>query len=578
MICSKCKAVIKDTAKFCPFCGTKAPEQGSTDNVLSEENVYSNSLSAMESVQEKSARTAAPIEAKPVAAASSLEKTDAGTAGEKPAEKPSEAKTAKPAEEIFPEAYAPEQPKNVPPVPDSTESVYGGKTEKTKRSGGKKHGAVIAAVIAVVIIGAGAAAYQPYIKPYIEYSGAEKAMNAGSYEEAAADFAALGDYKDSAEKAAAAYLALAESRMSEGDFDGALTVLDTVTDSENAQELRKSCLFGKADSLEKNGDHGAAAEIFAQLGDYSGAPERYASALTAYADSLAQQGRYAEAVSAAEGSAAAFDEEKLTGYRVGAAEACAAEGDYAGAAAVLEPAADSFYNGAPVAMLIKDYSYNAVVAGIESGNADEAAARQLAEIGAYKDSAARLSQLCFNIGENYFNEGLYREAAAMFTNAGSFGGAQDRLKASLYKLAEKYAADGDNASARSVYLSLGNYSDSRKKASEAAAKTGNADHKNWYVSADTYAGTFCTAKFDSGEAVTVSGTLMNSRPTAAPALIVLAVMPDGSTSSVMCGDIAADGKFTASFETTEDMSGTIGIRIMLSEKGVLLRTMTVEIG
>lgn len=570
MVCSKCGAVLKDTAKFCSFCGAKieepGPSQTMSGDISPKENVYAaGQVPASEKAEPK------PVQNDNISAAE-IPAVEKLSAAEQTAET-----TAKTVENL----YVPEQEKhNVPhfPAAAETESAYGGKIEKPKRSGGKKRGAVIAAVIAVVVIGAGAAAYQPYIKPYIEYSGAVKAMNAGSYEEAAADFAALGDYKDSAEKAAGACIALAESRMSEGDFDGALEVLDTVSDSENAQELRNQCLFGKADKLEQSGDYGAAAEIFAQLGDYSAASERYASALTAYADSLAQQGKFAEAVSAAESSAVAFDEEKLTGYRVGAAEAYAAQGDYSSAAAVLGPAADSYYNGAPVAMLIKDYSYSAVVAEIESGNAEEYLARQLAEMGSYKDSTARLSQLCLTIGENYFNAGLYREAAAMFTNAGSFGNASERLKASLYKLAEKYAADGDNASARSVYLSLGNYSDSRKKASEAASKLGSADHKNWYVSADTYAGTFCTAKFDSGETVTVSGTLLNSRPMAVPALIVLAVMPDGQASSAMCGDIAADGKFTASFETSADMTGTIEIRIMLAEKGVLLRTMTAEIG
>lgn len=556
MICSKCGAVLKDTAKFCSFCGTKIEEQADfqeeSENVSSNENVYARGS--------ESVRYGLPNDGDPAA------------------EKLSEEAETKPAESL----YTAEQEKQTA-FPDNisaeTEKNGGGITEKPKRSGGgKKLGAIIAAVIAVAVIGAGAAAYPSHIKPYIEYSGAVKAMNAGSYEEAAADFEALGDYKDSSAKAEEAYLALAESRMSGGDYDGALAVLDTVPDSENSQELRKKCLFGKADKLEQSGDHGAAADIFLQLGDYSGASERYASALTAYADSLAEKGEYVQAVSAAEGSQVPFDEEKLTGYRVGAAEAYAAKGDYAAAAAVLEPAADSYYNGVSVAMLLKDYSYNAVISEIEKGNAEEHLARQLAEIGSYKDSTIRFSQLCLTIGDNYFNEGFYREAAAVFTNAGTFGNASERLKASLYKLAEKYAADGDNASARSVYLTLGNYSDSRKKASEAAAKLGNADHKNWYVSADTYAGSFCTAKFVPGETVTVSGTLMNSRSSAAPDLIVLAEMPDGSTSSVMCGDIAADGKFTVSFETAEDMSGTMEFRIMLTDKGVLLRTMTAEIG
>lgn len=603
MVCSKCGAVLKDTAKFCSFCGAKTEEPPSPIvdkvNITPKENVYSQGAAqASSSASSTTLPAAEKVQPKPVHPEKAAAETSAAkiTAAQIPApeklgaeiaanekstaEAASYAKSlseaaAKPVEKM----YAEQAKQFVYPADESaeTEIPYGGKIEKPKR-GGKKVGAVIAAVIAVAVIGAGAAAYPSYIKPYIEYSGAVKALSAGSYEEAAAELAALGDYKDSAEKAAEACLALADSRISDGDFDGALAALDTVPDSETAQELRKDALFGKADKLEQSGDHGAAAEIFAQLGDHNGASERYASALTAYADSLAQQGNYAEAVAAAENSAVLFDEEKLMGYRVGAAEAYAAEGDYGSAVSVLEPAADSFYNGTPVAMLITDYSYSGIIAEIESGNADEAAARQLAEIGSYKDSAARLSQLCVTVGEKYFNEGLYREAAAMFTNAGTFGGAQERLSASLYKLAEKYAADGDNASARSVYLSLGNYSDSRKKASEAASKLGNADHKNWYVSADTYAGTFCTAKFDSGETVTVSGMLMNSRPTAAPGVIVLAVMPDGTTSSVICQDIAADGKFTASFETTEDMSGTMEFRIMLTEKGVLLRAMTAEIG
>lgn len=557
MICSKCGAVLKDTAKFCSFCGEKtgepAPSQAMPDNMPSAENVYNNKPSVTESAQ--------------TASVTAVSSADENSVKDKSA--PRLTANSEPAAEKM----AVEKPSV-----EEAEISYGGKAEKAKGKGGKKHGAVIAAVVAVVVIGAGAAAYPFYIKPYIEYSGAVKAMNAGSYEEAAADFAALGDYKDSAAKADKAWLALAKSRISESDFDGAIAVLDTLPDSENAQGLRKDALFGKADKLEQSGDYSTAAEIFAQLGAYNCASERYASAVTAYADSLAQQGRYAEAVSTAEGSAVSFDEEKLMGYRVGAAEAYASEGDYGSAVSVLEPAADSFYNGAPVAMLITDYTYSGIVAEIESGKADEAIARQLAEIGSYKDSAARLSQLCVTIGENYFNEGLYREAAAVFTNAGNVGGAQEKLKASLYKLAEKYAAEGDNASARSVYLALGNYSDSRKKASEAASKLGNADHKNRYVSADTYVGSFCTAKFNSGDTVTVSGTLMNSIPTEASGVIVLAVMPDGSTRSEMCGDIAADGKFTASFETAEDMSGTMEFRIMLTDKGVLLRTMTAEIG
>ena len=135
--------------------------------------------------------------------------------------------------------------------------------------------AVIALVLVIVNV----------IIPAVNYSKAEKLLAAGDYDGAITAFAALGDYKDAAERIPqtedakieaqkAQNYADAELLLASGDYDGAAEVFEALGGYKDAAECASKCWYTEAESLQTQGKSAEAAIVFGKLAGYKDAHER----------------------------------------------------------------------------------------------------------------------------------------------------------------------------------------------------------------------------------------------------------------------------------------------------------------
>ncbi len=203
--------------------------------------------------------------------------------------------------------------------------------------------AVAAAVIAVVLI------VTQVIIPSANYSKAEKLLTAGDYDSAITAFAALGNYKDAAEKItqakeqkenerlakeaaeeearnAQAY-ADAEALLASGDYDGAIAAFTDLGEYQDAADRVKAIEAQKAEekakkveaknaqayqeavSLLESGNYSKASDAFAKLGSYKDAAIRRKECQYQMADQLQNDGDTA-AAAVTFGKACGFNDAK----------------------------------------------------------------------------------------------------------------------------------------------------------------------------------------------------------------------------------------------------------------------------
>ena len=155
---------------------------------------------------------------------------------------------------------------------------------------------IIAAVIAVTLLAT------KVIIPSINYSEAEKLLAAGDYDGAIAAFAALGGYKDSAEKLEQAETEKEDARLAAEAAE---------------EEARNAQAYADAETMLENGEYDAAITAYTALGDYKDSAEKIEQAETEKEEARnAQAYADAEALEAADKSAeAAMAFGKLGDYR-----------------------------------------------------------------------------------------------------------------------------------------------------------------------------------------------------------------------------------------------------------------------
>ena len=107
--------------------------------------------------------------------------------------------------------------------------------------------------------GRGDSACHEVIMPAANYSKAEKLLAAGDYDGAIAAFAALGGYKDSAEKLEQAETEKEEARLAAEAAE---------------EEARNAQAYADAETMLENGEYDAAITAFSALGTYSDAADR----------------------------------------------------------------------------------------------------------------------------------------------------------------------------------------------------------------------------------------------------------------------------------------------------------------
>ena len=547
MKCAKCGNELKDTAKFCAFCGSKVEAAPAAEEKV-QKIVEPAEIPAAEEVKEIRAELiqSAEIVSKPAEEPVKQEEASKAETIEKAeAVKPAETahiieKNHEPIkEEVKKETVKPEIPaRNDDPVkPVRTakpEPAVDYQPVKQKKKGGK---GIIAAVIAIVVIAGGAAvAYPTVIQPTMAYNSAAAAMDEGRYADAYSEFAALGDFKDSSSKASAAIYLDGKQKMDSGDYAGAIAAFSTYT-YPNFTSAITQCNYKIAEQKLANGDYEGAAADFLALADFSDSADRYIETVFAHADALA------------------------------------AEGDFTAAKSVLEAVSDKSFGEATAADKIKEYGYLELCAEIDGGTADEDDLRTLRAMDGYMDSAEKFTQLCESLGESYIESGDFVSAAAMFLNTDD---STAKVKECLYKEASKRLAQGDKDSARNLFAAVGTYQDSVMKKNELAREP-MAPHNTWNAECYTYTGDFATTKFKAGETITVTGKAGNETSPAAAAIYVIRITGNGLSGAESVSGMRRGAEFSVDFETTAESVGNAEISIMLAETGAVLYKFNIEI-
>ena len=546
MFCINCGKELKDTARFCPFCGNKIETPAEK---IKNENV------SMPVTEEKAVtpaeKTAEPVKEKSPAA----EQTT-------PAVQPVKEETVK-TEQVK------EQPKAEPAKKEETSKKEKPVREKAvKEPKPAKKGGKAAVIAAAAVAVAGAAIAVPfYIMPSMEYAKADRAMTEGRYAEAYEIFDGLKDFKDSGDRVHEALYADACEKMDTEDYIGAIGVFSAIPDYSDSSVLSKKCEFSIAQQQLAAGEYEKAAASFKALGDYSGAKEKHSEALFAYGDTLAENGDYLKAIEVTAAADTEGYEDKRVLYCIGAAENYYAEGDYDSAIEVLAPVAGSEIEGAPVSEFLNKYEYYKIVEKIEKGRATADDARTLAEK-PYMDSPMKLMQLSFDLASEDLEDGDYHEAAVMFRNAGSYNNAAAQLKEAQYLLAGEYLKNGDIGNARNLYSVVGAYKDSVKQRNDVSAM-GDGRHNGWNADCCAYLGSFAASEFKVGDTIKIKGIAGCDTNSPETAVFIVNITSDGSAfPPTMCSDLKKGDVFEAEFSA--ETAGEYEVKIILASTGHVL--------
>lgn len=544
MFCINCGKELKDTARFCPFCGNKieasAEEVKAAEKTAAEETAKETAGDVKEKKADVSEKEEAPVNAEPVIETPVQEKAE-----EKPAE-PSAEKTAK----------------------KETPAAKAEKTKPVKEPKSAKKGGKAAVIAAAAVAVAGAALAVPfYIMPSMEYAKADKAMTEGRYAEAYEIFEGLEDFRDSAVRVNEALYGDASEKMNTGDYSGAIDVFSAIPDYSDSASLVQQCRFKLAEADLAAGAYEKAASAFKAMGDYTGAKSKYSEALFAYGDSLAESGDYLKAIEVTEEAEPSGYQDKLVLYRIGAAETYYAEGAYSEAAEIITPVADAEIDGAPVSEFLNKYEYYKIAEKIDKGRATAEDARTLAEK-PYMDSPVKLMQLSFDLASDELEDGNYYEASVMFRNAGSYNNASVQLKEAQYLLAGDYLKKGDIGNARNLYSAVGAYKDSVKQRSDVSAM-GDGRHNGWNADCCTYLGSFASAEFRTGDTVTIKGIAGCDDNSPETVTYIVNITSEGSAfPPSMCADLKKGDAFEAEF--TAENAGDYEVSIILASTGHVL--------
>lgn len=131
----------------------------------------------------------------------------------------------------------------------------------------------------------------------LEYTLATEEMEV-SPEDALARFEGLGSYEDAPKKAQACRIAWAQRLQAEGEYERALAVWEQLGGAEDAEEQIRRCRYALAQERFDEGDFAGAAQLYEACGAYLDAEEGVMRARYAAAAALEEAGSFREAAAA----------------------------------------------------------------------------------------------------------------------------------------------------------------------------------------------------------------------------------------------------------------------------------------
>ncbi len=291
-----------------------------------------------------------------------------------------------------------------------------------------------------------------------KYNSASELLSGGKYEEAAAAFAAMGDYSDSAERVMESRYRQAVSLLECGSYDEAKALFGKTEGYSDSNEQMLRADYLKAVSLGENGDLKGSAKLFNTIGGYLDSEERASDMLYKFAASLesASPDEAAKLYASLNGYKDSAERSFICSYSN--AKKLFENGDFGGAFEAFK-ALGNYSDSAERAL---ECGYVYAVSEAESGSLAKAE-KLFSELGGYSDSAEKLSETKYRLAVKNFEDGNYENAANLFRALGSYSDSRERRNESEYAYAEQLAAKGDYQKAISVIRWLDGYKDSEEK-------------------------------------------------------------------------------------------------------------------
>lgn len=572
MYCEECGKEIRDTAKFCPYCGTTVtlntpamtavvfPSEAAETKTISEtaaeiiadtkkENEQEASVIIAENANETEADSAPQITAEPEQETQAAEKKEESIVD---AEKTSEL------EKKFNEQDGMFVVKNQSaPKIDIPESIPEGKARLPVKK-------LAATIICLVVVCAGAVLVPNVIMPAIKYGNAEKLYQNMEYTEAEAVFAELGEYKDSAEYILKCRYGEAEKLFEAGRYPEAADAFTALNGYSDSDARAEKSMLAIAEAYINAGDYNSAVSIYAAAGKSELAEEMVLKEI----DKLVAEKKYFEAAEIAEDFC---DEETVTEYRYLGAMTLKESGDHSNAAAAF--AALGSYKDSEAQT--EECTYSHCMSSYTVSGVSEEVVRGFFDLGTFRNSRDMFLQTSYEYGTKCMESGDYSMAAAMFRNCGSYKSAVADLHMARYSLGKKLL-DSDPASARSVFALLSTYSDSAKQKKAAAARIPNT-HADWYADGFTQAGDYFTTAFRKTDTLVVNCTAGTDTISQPITLTLTFADSSGATITADCEDVRNSGSFSGSFSLSNAAAGDAVIVIARKDNGVVLRTINITV-
>lgn len=281
--------------------------------------------------------------------------------------------------------------------------------------------AIIAGIIAVIGIMA-TIVIQRVIIPGSKYKAAEELLAERDYDGATVAFTALGNYRDSAERAADVPYIRAEDMLDDGDYENAIEAFQALGDYKDAANRVNEiwqAQYNQANSLLESGDYEGAIDMFKTLGDFSDSSDRILEAKYREATEFLNAGDYDNAV-------AGFRE--LGDYADSAdclieanyQEACLIleEKDYRSAISSFEKLAD-YKDATKLLLEAREGYYQEALALLNVGNYEEALSILQRWTSGYKDSEQQVTKIYDTVYADAFrayNAKQYSTAYEEFTS------------------------------------------------------------------------------------------------------------------------------------------------------------------
>ena len=586
MVCRNCGKDLRETAKFCPWCGEKVVPDTNGTAEISEESAPAPANEEIAEIPEENAPVPVTEEIAEIP-----EENDSVTANEEIAEIPEENAPTPANEEIteISEENAPvpeneETAENSPelaakfdekdglfvvtaqPVSEETENteILTEKIpDKSVRFPVKRGSAVLAAVFLTALCIAAVYFVPNRIIPFVKYQNAEKLFRNGDYISAESEFLNLGNYSDSRDYVIKCRYEAAVQMMNDGEFQGAAKAFSSLDGYSDSDALAAECLIYAAEAYLAEGSYEAAMSMYYAAGK----PELAENTARTRAEALAEEEDYFAAAEAAW----KYSEEAAAEYAYLGSEKAMNNGDLKTAAngfAALGEYKDS-------RKLAMECLYGAYISEYHANGASGETVRGFCIMGDYRDSKGMFIQSAYEYGSKLFKEENYYEAASMFRNSGTYKDSAAMLYRSRYELG-KSLEESDPASAYSIFAMLGNYSDSAARKKYAASKLGESSSV-WYADGFTSAGDYCTGEFGKNDFLTVYCTAGTDSPSGSVTFVLTLTDSLGSSVSADCENVRNSSSFSGSFPLSAAALGEAEITVSLKDSGEIIRRFEVTI-